>query len=81
MSDSIEKKIDRILSYLEDDPKTGRVGIYQQVQNNTDCINKNKEDIQDVKDDIKTDKKVLTGKVTVLTIIGGAVIWIVKLVF
>ena len=81
MSDSIEKKIDRILTYIEDDPKTGRMGMYQQVQNNTECVVKNKDDIQDLKEDIKTDKKVLTGKVTVLTVIGGVVLWIVKFIF
>ena len=81
MSDSIEKKIDRILSYIEDDPKTGRIGMYQQVQNNTESTIKNKDDIEAVKEDIKTDKKVLTGKVTVLTVIGGVVLWVVKFIF
>jgi uroporphyrinogen-III decarboxylase len=81
MSDSIEKKIDRILSYIEDDPKTGRIGMYQQVQNNTKSNKENKDEIQTVKDDIKTDKKVLAGKVTVLGFIGGCVLWLLKLVF
>ena len=79
--EEIKSKLDRILSYIEDDPKTGRKGIFRQVQENSEDIEKNKDDISGVKSGIETDKKVLTGKVTVLGFIGGAVLWVLKWIF
>ena len=62
MSDSIEKKLDRILFYLESDKSTGHIGIAEQTQINTRDIH-----------EIKTDKKITAGKIGVAGLILGAI--------
>ena len=60
MSDSIEKKIDRILFYLESDESTGHIGVIEQQTINT-------KDIQE----IKTNEKVRMGKIGVIGAVFG----------
>ena len=62
MSESIEKKLDRILFHIESDSKTGHVGIAEQTQLNTKDISV-----------LKTDKKITAGKVGVAGLIFGTV--------
>ncbi|MFI5404895.1 MAG: hypothetical protein ACHQ1D_00130 [Nitrososphaerales archaeon] len=62
----VEGKIDRVLSYLENDPTTGREGIFQTVAKHGISIN---EII--LKRDIEAAYK--NGKSTVYGFIGGAV--------
>ena len=83
-----EKKLDnlttttnRILSYIETDSKTGRLGIFEQQNLNIKKIENNTEEIHGIQIGIKTDKKVLAGKVTVLGFVGGGIIWLIKLIF
>ncbi len=59
---TLEQKVDRILFYLESDQTTKHVGLVEQVDINTDDINQ-----------FKTDRKVLIGKIGVISIILGAI--------
>lgn len=79
--DYLTKSTDRILSYIETDKRTGRLGIFEQQNLNIKKIDALEDDINGVKNGIKTDKKVLAGKVTILGFIGGAAIWLIKLIF
>ena len=68
--DTIDKGQNRILSFIETDEKTGRKGMYVQVSENT----------QDI-EEIKTDKKVMLGKVAVATLILGTLGGILTRIF
>jgi hypothetical protein len=70
MSDSIERKVDKILFYLESDPHTNQKGLVEQVEINTVDIR-----------DIKEDKKITAGKITVAGVIFGAIGTILLKVF
>jgi len=67
MSDSIEKKIDRILFYLESDDSTGHIGLAEQTQINTKDIT-----------EIKTRNKIVIGVAAVIGFIGGNILNILK---
>jgi len=67
MSDSIEKKIDRILFYLESDDSTGHIGLAEQTQINTKDIT-----------DIKTRNRIVIGVAAVIGFIGGNILNILK---
>jgi len=68
MSDSIEKKIDRILFHIESDPSTGHIGMAEQTQINTKDIG-----------NIKTRNKIAIGVAAVIGFIGGNILNILKL--
>jgi len=77
MSDSIEKKIDRILFYLESDDTTGHVGIAEQTQINT-------RDISEIKtnEKVKTRTAVALGGVAGFVVANfGYIIKVIKLIF
>ena len=61
--DTVEKKLDKILFYLLDDPETDSKGIISTVNDN-----KKRLDVFD------TTNKVKAGQVTVLSMVGGAAI-------
>lgn len=62
MNESVEQKIDRILYYLESDPKTKRKGLVEQQEINTQDISI-----------MKTNEKIKAGKVSLLSFIFGIV--------
>ena len=70
--DTIEKKVDRILYYLENDEKTGRKGLYDQIQDAIELGQDNRTEI----DKIKTQTKVL---LSVFGVISGGVGFLIKL--
>lgn len=53
MPDSLEKKVDRILFYLENDPSTGTKGLVEKVA----CNQKN---VETIKNEMRTIKKIAT---------------------
>tara|TARA_R110001583_G_scaffold75416_2_gene207725 strand:+ start:67 stop:315 length:249 start_codon:yes stop_codon:yes gene_type:complete len=61
--DTVEKKLDKILFYLLDDPETDSKGVISTVNDN-----KKRLDVLD------TTNKVKAGQVTVLSMVGGAAI-------
>ena len=61
--DTVEKKLDKILFYLLDDPDTDSKGVISTVNDN-----KKRLDVFD------TTNKVKAGQVTVLSMVGGAAI-------
>ena len=61
--DTVEKKLDKILFYLLDDPETDSKGVISTVNDN-----KKRLDVFD------TTNKVKAGQVTVLSMVGGAAI-------
>jgi len=80
LTDIVEKLtgvVTRVLSYIESDAKTGRKGMYEQQEVNMNKIDTNKEEIGEIRDGIKTDKKVMTGKVGVVTLIFSAIGWVI----
>ncbi len=72
--DAIDKGQDRILSYIENDEKTGRKGMYEQVSDNT----------QDI-ETFKVEKKVWAARLKIISMFFGfiwsALIWGVSLIF
>lgn len=68
--DALSENVHTILGYIESDPKTKRKGLFEQVSINTEDIS-----------DMKTDKKVLWGKVGVATFILGTLGGILGRVF
>ena len=79
--DSLDKKIDRVLSYIETDKTTGRKGLFENQQDLANDHEVLRDDLQEVKNGINTDKKVLAAKGTILGFIGGGVLWLIKLLF
>ena len=79
--DSLDKKIDRVLSYIETDKTTGRKGLFENQQDLAKDHEQLKDDLQEVKNEIKTDKKVLAAKGAFLGFIGGGILWLIKLLF
>ena len=61
--DVVEKKLDKILFYLLDDPDTNSKGIVSTVKENQSRL-----------DTMDTDIKVKKGKITILSMVGGGVI-------
>lgn len=59
---TLDQKVDRILFYFESDPKTKRVGLVEQTNKNTDDISI-----------MKTEKKVMWGKIGVASFILGSI--------
>ena len=62
MSESIEKKVDRILFYLENDPATGKEGFVSKVNR--------------LDKDFSTAKAKVSGIVIVLTIVFNTAFWL-----
>ena len=62
MSDSIEKKVDKILWYFESDPTTKRKGLFEQQEINTRDIS-----------EMKTNERIRTGKISIISVIFGAI--------
>ncbi len=71
--EQLEKKVDKILFYLESDPATNQKGLVEQVSDNTHDIN-----------ELRTHNKVTTGKIvvtgTILGIIGGIALKLLGLI-
>jgi hypothetical protein len=68
---TVNKKIDRILGYLESDPATKSKGLVEKMQNLEEKVSK-----------IQTDEKVKNAKLAGLTMAGSAaisvLIWMLK---
>ena len=79
--DNLTKTTDRILSYIETDGRTGRVGIFEQQNKNIARIEELEDCVSAVKNNIKTDKKVMTGKIGVATALFTAVGWVLLELF
>ena len=65
MSD-LEKKIDRILFYFENDPSTGRVGIAHSIDKMDDRLKK-----------LEDGRKVMRGIATFFGAIGSTIAWLI----
>lgn len=61
--DTVEKKLDKILFYLLDDPETDSKGVISTVKDNKQRL-----------DVLATTNKVKAGQITVLSMVGGAAI-------
>ena len=79
--DNLTKTTDRILSYIETDGRTGRVGIFEQQNKNIVRIEELEDCVNAVKNNIKTDKKVLTKQIGVGVAFFSAIGWIVLELF
>lgn len=73
---TLEEKVDKILSYIEDDPSTGREGLYKMLTN----VQSEVKDLEGRVKDVEEKQKYVLWKVggTGITI-GGAFIYILKL--
>lgn len=61
----LEKKVDRLLTIMEDDPRSDRKGYFSK-----------QEDLTKRVDALETQNKVSAGKKTVYLTIGGGVMWL-----
>lgn len=72
--DKLDKKMDRVLEYLNDDQFTGRKGLVSQVDKNT-------RDIQAE----KVNRKVKNAKISIIAWIGSGIIslgaWVIKMLW
>lgn len=72
--DKMDKKLDQVLNYLNDDPYTKRKGLVSQVDQNTNEINEE-----------KNKRKIKNAKVSVIAWVGSAIIslgaWLIKLLW
>lgn len=66
---NFEKKLDRVLFLLDDDAKTGSLGVVRQAH-------KNAVEIENIKNDIKTKRAEDKGKKSVYIFIGGIITFI-----
>lgn len=64
-----EKKLDRVLFLLDDDAKTGSLGVVRQTHKNT-------VEIENIKSDIKSKRAEDKGKKSVYIFIGGIITFI-----
>ena len=68
--DSVNKKIDRILSYLENDPSTGSKGLVERTK-----------DLENQVNQIEVKDKVKRAKLTGFTVLGSGVLTVLIWVF
>jgi len=71
-------KVDRVLSYLDNDNATGRLGIFQKVINAEKAIEEMAEDIADVVKKTEIAKAVKESKMATWGAIGAIIILIFK---
>lgn len=80
----VNDKVSEILFYLHNDPKTGRVGLVQQVKDHEKLSESMSDDITKIQQqkaiDVAVRKSTMAIFGTIGGLIGGAIIWLAKII-